>query len=360
MTIFAGIFILAGFLLIYSGNDAVALAIEKKEGILTAEKIKLSFDSVSGRMVNENIKEGQIVHKGDILMQLDDTDINLSIEKTEAQIAQLKAQINSTRGTIAVDYTKANTDEQQSFSTIDQQRAALDSAKSTYANEELDYNRKVALENIGAISRSDLDNATKELEVAAADVRQQEQLLNKLLAGAIDTGDTKSINLPTIAQQRMEAANKENDVNSLIQQKKQLEVQLAELKVDKERLTLYAPEDGKILKIISKEGEMISPNTPVILLETTRSYYNIYISEQQASHLEEGDTIKGNTIANNLSVNGTIRLITQAPGFADLKQSREKGQSDLSAYQVRIYIEPTDGVKTGMTIEVNDNEFAER
>lgn len=357
---FIGLLFISGILLIYKGNDAVALAIEKKEGILTAEQIKLSFDSVSGRMVNEAVKEGQIVHKGDILMQLDDTDTKLSIQKTEAQIAQLDAQIKSMQGTIAVDNIKNDNDEQQTYSAIDEQRAALDSAKSTYHNKDVDYQRKVALANIGAISRSELDDATTDLRVAEANVRQQQQLLNKLLSGAYDTGDTRSINLPTIAQQRQETANKTNDLASLEQQKQELMVQLAELKVAQERLTLRAPEDGKIIKIISKEGEMISANTPVILLESTRSYYDIYISENQAANLSEGDTITGRTVANDLEVSGTIRLITQAPGFADLKQTREKGQSDLSAYQVRIYTENTDKIKPGMTIEVSDDEFAKK
>lgn len=358
--VFIFLLIISGVILMYKGNDAVALAIANKEGILTAEQIKLSFDSVSGRMINENVKEGQEVHKGDVLMQLDDTDVSLSIQKTQAQIAQLDAQINSMQGTIAIDYAKADTNEQQSFNEIDKQRAALEAAKSTYANKQIDYERKVSLVNIGAISKSDFDNATTDLEVAKANVNQQQEALNKLLSGATDTGNTQNINLPTIAQQRQEAANKANDVSSLEQQRQQLLVQLEELKVQKERLTLKAPEDGKIIKIIAKQGEMISANTPVILLETKRAYYDIYVSEDQAANLHEGDTITGKTVANNLSVDGTIRLIAQAPGFADLKQTREKGQADLSAFQIRIYIEPTDEIKPGMTIGVSDNEFTKR
>ena len=61
----------SGLVLMYKGNDAVALAIEKKEGILTAEQVKVAFDSVSGRMVREAVKEAQQVKKGDILMVLD-------------------------------------------------------------------------------------------------------------------------------------------------------------------------------------------------------------------------------------------------------------------------------------------------
>ena len=128
----------------------------------------------------------------------------------------------------------------------------------------------------------------------------------------------------------------------------------------KERLTLRAPEDGKILKVLAKEGEMISPSTPVVLLESNRSYYDIYVSEKQAAGLSEGMEVTGTTVAGEKQVTGTVRLLTQAPGFADLKQSREKGQSDLSAFQVRIYIDKQDGILPGMTIGVKDSEFTKR
>lgn len=50
-------------------------------------------------MTDEVVKGGDIVKKGDVLMVLDSTDIDLSIEKTVAQIAQLEAQIQSKKGT---------------------------------------------------------------------------------------------------------------------------------------------------------------------------------------------------------------------------------------------------------------------
>lgn len=357
---FIFLFVISGIILMYKGNDAVVLAIEKKSGILTAEQVKLSFNSVSGRLINEGVEEGQVVKKGDIIMQIDSTDTDLAIEKIKAQIAQMEAQINSQNGAIEVEYAMTDTQEIQTFNQIDQQKAAIASAKATYENKQLDYDRKLQLLEIGAIAQSDLDDAKMALDVAASDLAQQQELLHKLLGGANDNVNTYSISLPTINQQRQEISNKTNDVKALIEQKKQLEIQLKELEVAKSRLTLYAPEDGKIIKILAKQGEMISANTPVVLLESNRCYYDIYVSESQVANLMEGDMINGKSIANNITVPGTIRLITQAPGFADLKQSREKGQADLSAFQVRIYTENIKGLQTGMTIEVTDNEFTKR
>ena len=88
-------------------------------------------------------------------------------------------------------------------------------------------------------------------------------------------------------------------------------MQLKQLEVQKERLTLRAPEDGRIIKVLAKEGEMVAAGTPVVLLESNRSYYDIYISEKQAQGLAEGDTITGRTVAGDKPVAGTIRLLTK-------------------------------------------------
>lgn len=357
---FIAMLIIGGIVLMYKGNDAVALAIEKKEGILTAEQVKLAFDSVSGRLVNEAVKEGQFVKKGDIIMQLDSTDTDLSIEKIKAQISQMEAQIHSASGSMGVSYMQADTDEAQSFRQIDQQRAAVSSARASLLNCRLDYDRKAELFEAGAVARSVLDDARMALDVAQANVTQQEQLLQKLFGGAADNGNTESLSLPTIERERRQADNMANDIEALRHQKEQLEVQLRELEVAKERLTLRAPEDGKIVNVLAKQGEMVSPSVPVVLMESSRAYYDIYVSEEQAAHLAEGSVITGTTVAGEKKVTGTIRLLTQAPGFADLRQSREKGQADLSAFQVRIYIDPQEGVIPGMTIGVNTSGFTEK
>ena len=352
--VFIALLIIGGLVLMYKGNDALALATEKKEGILTAEQVKMSFDSVSGRLLNEAVKEGDVVKKGDIIMELDSTDTDLSIEKLKAQIAQMDAQINSTSGTQGINYMKADTSEGENNHQIDQQQAAVAAANATLKNSQIDYNRKAALVDAGAVAQSQLDDAEMALNVAQANVAQQDQLLQKLLSG------TNGSSTDSIAQARQTASNMSNDIESLRHQKQALEVQLKELQVSKERLTLRAPEDGKILKVLVKEGEMVSASTPVVLMESNRSYYDIYISEKQAAGLSEGQAITGTTVAGDKKVTGTIRLLTQAPGFADLKQSREKGQSDLTAFQVRIYVDPQDGVIPGMTIGVKDSEFAKR
>ncbi len=344
----------------YTGNDALVLGRERKDGILTAEQVKASFDSVGGRLLREAVKEGDRVKKGDVLMVLDSTDIDLSIEKTKAQIRQMEATIASTEGGIRIGYDKTDTTEVETYRAIDQQRASVDAAKATYDYQQLNYDRMTELAQAGAISRRELDIARTDYETARASLSMQQELLGKLLGGAPDTGDTEGIAIPSVVNARNEIKNQEHDLESLRQQKKQLEITLKELEVSKSRLILRAPEDGKILSVIAKEGEMVSPNTPVILLESDRLYYDIYLSEDQLHGLAEGDSVTGKAVANGETVRGTVRLIARAPGFADYKMSRENGQADLTAFQVRIDAERAKSVIPGMTVEVRTDALPQR
>lgn len=350
--IFMAIIVVTSLLLMYKANDPIAIGLEKKEGILTAEQVKVAFDSVGGRMVSENVQEAQHVKKGDVLMVLDSTDMDIAIAQLEAQIASLDAQINGTSGTMNVQFAAADTNEQHSFRQIDAQKAGVEAARSSLNLAQLDYDRKAELKSSGAISQAEMDAAVNALNVANSNYVSAQQQLANLLGGAADSGNTDGIALPDIANARMSAGNMKNTIDGLIAQKKGLEEQLKQLKVNKERLTLRAPEDGKIIKIIAKQGEMVAPNVPVILMESDRCYYDIYVNEEQMVSLHEGDSITGTTVAGEKSVAGTIRLITQAPGFADVKMTREKGQADLSSFQIRIFTEPTEGVIPGMTVGV--------
>lgn len=368
LSVFAVIVVLGSLAFAVFNKDAATMGEREKEGILTAEQVQVAFQSVSGKLVEECVIESQIVKKGDILMVLDSTDTDLAIEKAKAQLDQLDAQIRHQSGDIDVNYARTFTAEEQAYRAIEQQKQALDAADATYANKELFYRRMEALVADGAISQLELDNARMALDVANADRLRALRALSESLAGTdesarnqvMTTSSADGLVLPTIEQNRQSIVNEQNTLETLIAQRKQLAVYLKELLVQKERLTLRAPEDGKILKIIAKKGEMISPNAPVILLESNRYYYDVYLDETVSSHLSDGDTLSGTLIATNRKIDGTIRLISAAPGFADLRMSREKGQSDLAVFQVRIYTDRAESVRPGMTVKVDVDEITSR
>ena len=112
---FIVLFIVAGIVLMYTGNDAVVLATRQKEGILTAEQVKIAFDSVGGRLVREAVQEGDEVKAADIIMEIDPTDNALALARVEAQLAQIEAQIAGSRASMGISMQQVGTNETQSF-----------------------------------------------------------------------------------------------------------------------------------------------------------------------------------------------------------------------------------------------------
>ena len=80
--------------------------------VKAAEDANLSF-KVAGRIKKIYVDEGAVVHKGQLLAELDDTDYRIQLDATEAEYAQVKAQaerviaLYNDNGTTPNDYDKA-------------------------------------------------------------------------------------------------------------------------------------------------------------------------------------------------------------------------------------------------------------
>lgn len=102
----------------------------------------------------------------------------------------------------------------------------------------------------------------------------------------------------------------------------------------KERLVLKAPQDGKITAISTKVGENVGQGSPFITLETNKLYYDLYVNEDQVGKFKANKEIKTHISALNKDLQGTVRYVTSAPQFANVKMSREKGEADTTTFQV--------------------------
>lgn len=305
------------FMVLVPRRDADTLAQSQKYGTLTAEDVNTAFEKVSGKLVSRPAVEGRMVKAGDVLMELDSTDTDISIAKTKAQIAENAAAVEEAKRTIETSLTASGTTEKNSWRTIEGAKANLDSAIATEKRAKADYDRAKNLITSHAISQASFDSARNTWESAAAAV--------------------------TTARKQLEAEGE------------QLKQALAALEVEKSRLTIKAPEDGKILKVMYQVGEIVPAGSPAVLLESNRQYYEIYVSEKDAAKFAEGKTVKGETAAGK-TVTGTVRVLHEAPAFADLRGTRERGQADLKSLVARIYVTPQPGVIPGMSIGVKIND----
>uniref|UniRef100_UPI00402A9B5D HlyD family secretion protein n=1 Tax=Succinivibrio sp. TaxID=2053619 RepID=UPI00402A9B5D len=349
--------------LIYFGSrgDATTIAKSIKSGVLTADTVDVSFENVGGVLLKRDIEESQIVKKGDVLMVLDDTDTAISIERTKATIEAQKALILSKENEIEIRKANVDLEELTKWKEIEQLKQSLTVSESAKLLAQKQYKRANSLVNTRSISKSDYDSANSQNIQAGAAKTQALRKLQAAIYGATDeqieklkrTGSAKGMTLLSIKNERLEIDNMQNALDNLKSQLKQTEVQLKQEEVNYSRLTLIAPCDGKILKILYQQGELVSPNSSGLTLETDRKYFDIYVSEEQVLKYKKGNKVKVHCVATDKDLTGTVRFATVAPTFADLRMTRERGLGDLTSFQVRIYVDSKE-VLTGMTMEVRD------
>lgn len=351
-----------GSFLIFLGsrNDAVTVAKSIKSGVLTADEINIAFQNVGGKVIKRFVEESQMVKKGDPLMQLEDVDTKLAIDRLQALVDSQRAAVNQEQAAIEITENETNLSELSTWRKIEEVKASLEAAKSARNLASTEFDRQTQLRKTGGNSQSQLDNARNAFVVAKMQVIQIESQLSTLMIGATPeqvsqfekTQNATGMSLQSITIARQKLENRQNQLAQLKAQLAQGEADLKQLQINYQRLTLKAPEDGKVLKLMFEDGELAPTGAPAVLLETDRKYIDIYVNEKMVNNYQPGTTVTANAIALDKEVKGKVRFATAAPSFADLRMTRERGQADLTSYQVRIYMESIPKLLTGMTLEV--------
>ncbi|MDO7785908.1 HlyD family secretion protein [Desulforamulus aquiferis] len=312
-----------GTLMMLEGKDAVTMASVTKNSLLTADTLNLSFQGVGGKVIAIQVIEEQQVKQGDVLMTLEPTDLELQIAKLKTDIQQQDVKLQQ---------VKAQGDRGED---VERQILAVEAVKQALDLAQINYDRTKALFEAEAVAQASLDTVTFQLENAKNALSQQQAALKKL---------------------KTDIQNNDYNVELAEKQKESMMVQLEALEVQKDRMVLKAPADGKVSRIVPKIGENIAPGVIAIVIESNQLYYDIYVNETQINKYKPGSMVSGYVVALKRNVEGKVRYITSAPQYANMRMSREKGQADVSSFLIRIDIENTPELIPGMTVEVNSGE----
>lgn len=126
-----------------------ALSGNQYDGTVKADSSSQIAPSISGKVTQVNVKEGQSVTKGTVLFTMDNTDIQL-------QVNQSKASLNAAQVALQNASASANSG------------ASVIPAQTAYDDAKANLDRMTALYNQGAISQVDYENAKSRAETAQA------------------------------------------------------------------------------------------------------------------------------------------------------------------------------------------------
>jgi HlyD family secretion protein len=142
-------------------------------GSITADHIQsLSFKS-PGKILGINVQQGDYVEQGDILMQLDTSDLLFEIEAAQKAMEAAYAQYQlSAKGS--------------SSQELEQARLMVDKAQEVYSFQETTLKEYERLYSEGVISNKEYEQAVLEANVALNDLNTAKQAYDSAIEGADD------------------------------------------------------------------------------------------------------------------------------------------------------------------------------
>lgn len=250
-------------------------AILSYSGIVSSSELKkLAFKS-GGRVGRIYVEEGQSIRKGDLLAELDSQDLQYVLAAAKGQMdAAQSVYEKALNGAVPEELENAEL-------SVKKAQAAFDYVMNN-------YKRMEALYKSNAISASELDKIKLEADVKDAELRQAKELLSQVRNGA-----------------------RSEDRKALYGQLEQAKADY-EHKMDMVRdAAMKADNDGYVVDIMYKPGEMVSAGYPVLVVRNEGLVVNVGLAEADLGKVALGTAAK--VSVGEKTVNGAVTNISQVP-----------------------------------------------
>lgn len=235
-----GAFLLTGSLVLASrrsheSSNAAAMARTSQAPLLIAgpgrvepysEDIKIGSE-LSGRLKSVNVEEGDAIHRGQVLAELENADYHAQVESARANViakeAVLRKVINGAR----------RQERDEAWSSVNEAKAIMENAQS-------ELKRRQELFSAGVVSREELDRYSREADVAKA--KYDEVLQHHALVDDHAREEDRSF-----AEADLQLA----------------QGQLAEAEARYAKTFVRSPIDGTVLRKHHRSGESVSNSSTV-------------------------------------------------------------------------------------------------
>jgi len=234
---------------------------------VTQSSVASQVAGVALRVVHQ---AGDWVKQGDVVVQLDDSQLRLSYQAAQAAVQNAK---------IAYEIGQYNS--QQSDPKLQLQ---VQSAQSALASAQKFSDSQKALYSIGGISASQLDTANAQLQAAQANLEAAKTALDQ---------NTKS-GTQTLAQLKLAIDQSE------------VQVQIAQLNL--QNAAIRAPFAGQIAAVQVNPGTYVSLNTTVFILVSAERQIGFNVPPSDAPTLQVGTTVRFSYLGRDVPV-----AVSQAP-----------------------------------------------
>ena len=285
-----------------------------------AQKVLITPD-ISGKIDKVVVKEGQLVHKGDVLFEIDPVPFRLSVDKAKAALEQAKMTYNNLVANIKI---------------YDQM---ADLMQQTIELKQRDVDRKSALAKSNFGSQLDLDNSTTSLVTARAELAFVQQQRSSSLTQLLGNPDLALADFPPYYQ---------------------AEAALAQAQRDLDHTEMRAPMEGIATQVDQIQlGRFVIAGQPVFsVIDVAKPWVDANLKESDFTHVSVGQKVEIDVDAfPDHTFKGTVGSLSPGTGaqFAILPPQNATGNfvKVVQRIPVRIYFDSEDKyvrkLKAGMS-----------
>lgn len=283
-------------------------------GTLEYDRISLPAPSVE-RIVSVEVREGDRVKAGAVVMTLERTRIAAQTDAVQAQAQQQRD---------ALAELEAGTRSEQ----VGQARARLAAAQAQARDARAYFARVQPLGQRRLIAAVEVDRARAAADSADANVRNAQASLEELENGA----------------RRERIAQAQSAVRAA-------DAQVAAQAVTLDKLKIVAPRDGRIDSLPYKLGDQAPQGAPLaIMLVGAAPYARVYVPEPMRASVKIGDRAKVH-VDGKPDMLGHVRAIRSEPSFTPYYALSGKDAARLS-YLAEIVLESGDDLPPGLPVRV--------
>ena len=317
------------------------------------EIIEISVSSAAeGNRIEELlVSEGDEISKGETIAILDSRDrmgasLNQAKEQVRVAIANLaKVKAGAKTGEIEAQQAAIARIEAERSNDIAAQQATRSRIQAEVNNARVEYRRYQQLYRDGAISASEKDSKYLTLATAQEQLAEAIANLNRIKTSQQQQIAEAKATLNKIAEVRPV------DVDVAAAEVSQAQAVVATAQAELDRSYIKSPQAGRVIKVLTRPGEVVSSNDGVVRIGQTSQMYavaEVYESDINKVQLGQQVLVTSSAIPDELT--GTVESIGLEVERQEVVNSDPTANIDAKVVEVKVKLDPESGQKVaGLT-----------
>jgi len=243
---------------------------------------------VAGLVRDVKVNDYQTVHKGDVLVELEDDDFKAQTAQASAAVEAAKAAIENNRRQRELQDSRI----QRALAGIDQAKAQIAAAQAGIESVQADVTR-TKLERARQEGLLESHSTTQQrVEVATADEQRSVAQAASRVADLEQAKVSLRSNELAVETERRTELVLESQTAGLVADLHAKEAQLQVAQINLGYTQIAAPGDGAVGERQVRAGQLVSPGTQVLTFVDNTKWVQANFRETQLTHMKVGDAVE--------------------------------------------------------------------